>query len=311
MILSQIQNYIKAYINHQKAKNLSKNTISAYLRVFDIFYDFFAGEVSGNQIQALNEVNNAFLATYIHYCQNELNLSNATRKLHITVIKQFFWYVAEFYSEHTILRSRVTGIKIKMPDNEVESFTSDEQTKIKSLIASLDNSKSYRNHRMSIILKLLLYHGIRVDELITLKWNNVVENYDETYGYIYRLTYSGKGSKERTLDITVNLLERNFEIIKKHIKSEYVIQSYSGIKCSRNTIYISVKNILAKQNITNVWLHKFRHTFGQNKVNEGVNLSTITELMGHSGPEVTFKYYLRGNQQAKRKAILHNIVKNV
>ena len=306
-ILSEIQKYIKLFEINQKAKNLSQNTIVAYARIFDLFYDYLAGEVENSQLEKITDINNSFLANYLYLLKND-NMSDATRQLHNTVLQQFFWFIADTELEkYGILKSKVTGVKIKVADKEVESFTEADQSKIIGLINFLDKSNNFRDHRLSLILKLLLFHGIRIDELINLKWADIEEVYDENEGYIFKFWYTGKGKKERDLDFPISFTEKNFEIIKKHITSEFVIPGSTGNKSFRNSIYGSVKAILAKQGISNVWLHKFRHTFGQNKVNEEVNISTITELMGHATPAVTFKYYLRNNKKAKRKAILNGL----
>lgn len=309
-ILEDIKKFYKQFLEMQIAKNLAQNTIKIYTMVFEQFYDYLAGEVNDAQVNNLCDVNNSFLAGYIANLKSN-DLSDTTRKLHVTILKQFFWFIADSDPKYSILRSKITGIKVKLADKEVEAFSDDEQSKINGLILQLDQSKNFRDHRMSLILKLLLYHGIRVDELINLKWSDVKEVYDDFYGYVYRFKYMGKGSKERDLDFTTSFVAKNFEIIKNHIASDYVVPSSTGKRSFRNSIYLSVRSLLEKQNISKVWLHKFRHTFGQNKVNEGVNSATITELMGHYGPDVTFKFYLRGNRKAKRKAILDGIPSDI
>lgn len=80
-----------------------------------------------------------------------------------------------------------------------------------------------------------------------------------------------------------------------------------GIEAIATVFICRLKKLFNNQGIKDVWLHKFRHTFGQNKVNEGVNSATITELMGRVNPAVTYKFYLRNNKKAKRKAILNGL----
>lgn len=309
-VLTQIQDFFKIFINQQQAKNLSQNTINTYIRVFDKFYDYLASEVENQQIKEITDINNSFLSLYLISLEKS-GLSNTTRSLHVTVLKQLLWFIADYDVKlYGILRSKITGVKVKLPEKEVKTYNDNEQAKIIGLINKLDNSRNFRDHRMSLILKLLLFHGIRISELINLKWQNVEEIYDENEGYIYKFNYTGKGSKERDLDFPISFVNKNIEIIKDHVESEYVIPSSKGTKSYRHSIYESVKSLLAVQGIKEVWLHKFRHTFGQNKVNEGVNSSTITELMGHSNPAVTYKFYLRNNKKAKRKAILGGLPTN-
>ncbi len=307
MILEEIQKFYKLFLENQIAKNLSKNSIDTYNRVFDKFYDFLASENEIFQLKSLIDINNAYLASYLLHLES-LGLGSTTRKLHVTVIKQFFWFIADSDLEkYEILKSRVTGIKVKTIDKEVDVYTDSEQQKIIATIKLLDKSKNFRDHRISLILKLLLFHGVRINELISLKWENIEEIEDEVYGCLYKFWYMGKGSKERDLDIPMAFVQKNFDVIKNHGESPYVIPGSTGEKSFRNSIYNTIRILLNKQGIKNVTLHKFRHTFGHNKVNEGVNSITITELMGHANPIITHKFYLRNNKKAKKSAILSGL----
>ncbi|MFN7093772.1 MAG: hypothetical protein ACK4M7_00255 [Burkholderiales bacterium] len=71
--------------------------------------------------------------------------------------------------------------------------------------------------RSALVLKALLFHGVRIDELINLKWKKVSKEYDEADGYIYKFTYMGKGVKERSLDFPISFIAKNLEVMKKHI----------------------------------------------------------------------------------------------
>ncbi len=303
-MLAEINIYWQIFINEQKAKQLSKNSLMTYNRIYEYFYQYLANSVGNQQISAINDINNATLVDYI----NKLNLANTSKQLHIAVIKQFLWFVADNdIQKHGILKNRVTGVTIKKIDKPVDAFTEIEQQKIKTLIQELDKSKVLRNNRLSLILKLLLFHGVRISELCSLTWDDVTVEYDDTYGEIYKFHYLGKGQKVRDLDFPILFVQSNIETIRAKITSAYVVPSLSGNISTRENIYTTVKIHLAQIGIDNVYLHKFRHTFGQNQVNKGVNITTITELMGHSNPNVTFKFYLRGNKKARRIAILDGL----
>lgn len=308
-ILELYDFFVNDFENAQNAKNLSKNTNYTYYRIISSFREFLVDNVENKQISKIVDINNSFLASYVAFLE-ESGLSPVTRKLHINVLKQFLWYIADYDVKlYGVLRAKVTGVKIKIPEREVETFNDNDQAKIKSLIAKFDKTKTFMNHRLSLILKLLLFHGIRIDELINLKWSDVEEVDDDEVGCVYRLRYIGKGDKERTLEFPTVFVDDNFAVIKKAVKSDYVVCSKTGTKSFRNSIYSSIRKLLEEQGIKHVYLHKFRHTFGQNKVNEDVNISTITELMGHTNPMVTHKFYLRNNKKAKRKAILDGLPK--
>lgn len=303
-MLAEINNCWQMFYNEQKAKKLSNNSLSVYNRIYEYFYQYLAISIDNQQIATINDINNAILVDYL----NNLELANTTKQLHVTVIKQFLWYISDHdIQKHGILKNKVTGVTIKKIDKPVEVFSELEQQKIKNLIQELDKSKLRRNNRLSLILKLLLFHGVRISELCSLTWDDVTVEYDDAYGEIYKFHYLGKGQKVRDLDFPVLFVQCNIEVICDKLTSNYVVPSLSGNISTRENIYFTVKTSLEKIGIKNVYLHKFRHTFGQNQVNKGVNITTITELMGHSNPNVTFKFYLRGNKKAKRSAIFENL----
>lgn len=303
-MLAEINNYWQMFYNEQKAKQLSKNSLSVYNRIYEYFYQYLVDSIDNNQISKINDINNVILVDYL----NQLNLTNNTKQLHITVIKQFLWFIADYdIQKHGILKNKVTGVTIKKIDKPVDVFSEIEQQKIKNLILELDKTNGIKNNRFSLILKLLLFHGVRISELCNLTWDDISTEYDDTYGEIYKFNYIGKGQKVRDLDFPVLFIQSNIDIIKDKLPSKFVVPNLSGNISTRENIYTTVKIHLAKIGIQDVYLHKFRHTFGHNQVNKGVNITTITELMGHSNPNVTFKFYLRGNKKAKRTAIIDSL----
>ena len=293
------------FYSEQSAKELSKNTLMIYNRIYEYFYQYLVNSIDNHQISTICDINNSTLVDYI----NKLNLANSTKQLHITIIKQFLWFIADFdIKEYGILKNKVTGVTIKKVDKPVDVFNDVEQQKIKNLIQALDRTNGLKNNRLSLILKLLLFHGVRISELCNLTVDDVSIEYDDVYGEMYKFHYMGKGQKVRDLDFPVLFVQNNLEIIRAKITSKYIVPSLSGNISTRENIYTTIKIHLNKIGVTHVYLHKFRHTFGQNQVNKGINITTITELMGHSNPNITFKFYLRGNKKAKRSAIMDGLI---
>ncbi|MFN7094853.1 MAG: tyrosine-type recombinase/integrase, partial [Burkholderiales bacterium] len=255
----------------------------------------------------LMDINRYFLNNYIIWL-GEQGLQRRSQHLNITVIKQYLTFIADSdIKKYGSLKSNITGVKVKFEQKEAESFNQDEQAKIIGVIKQLDQSKTFTANRMTLILKVLLFHGVRIDELINLTWNKVSEEYDEADGYIYKFTYMGKGVKERSLDFPISFIAKNLEVIKKHIQSDYVIPSSTGCKMSQGNIFKAVKQLLEKQGITKHGLHIFRHTFGDNNAAMNINLAVMSKLMGHSNTSITSKYYVRVNDKTKRDAVFKGI----
>ncbi len=308
-ILEIIQNYIKLFIDEKNALSGSKNTIRSYQAVLDKFYDFVTDEVSLHKKLKITDINRYFLNNYI-LSMDKNNLSRRTQHHHIIVIVQFLTFLADSdIKTFGAIKQNITGVKVKFEQKEIEAFNQDEQQKIIGVVKSLDKSKNFTAHRTSLILKILLFHGVRISELINLTWSNIQEEYDEADGYVYKFTYMGKGSKERSLDFPIAFVRDNMDIIKKHKNSNYVIPSSTGGKMAQGNIYITIKKLLAKQGINKFGLHIFRHTFGDNNAAMNINLAVMSKLMGHSSTAITSKYYVRVSNKTKRDAIFKRINK--
>ena len=152
--------------------------------------------------------------------------------------------------KYVILKANITGVKVKFEQKEADSFNQDEQNRIINLIKTLDKSHNFTANRNSLILKILLFHGVRINELINLQWIHTREEYDEVDGCVYRFQYMGKGAKERSLDFPIAFVETNLDIIKKHVVSNYIVPSSSGEAMSQGSVYKMVKNLLQKIGIT-------------------------------------------------------------
>ena len=306
-VLDIINKYSKLFLYSKNAASGSKNSIRAYTLILERFYDFVADEQDKHENLAITDINQYFLNNYIIWL-SERKLKRSSQHLNINIVKQFLTFIADSdLKKYGMLKLNITGVKVKLEQKEAESFNQDEQNRIIDYIKKLDKAKNFTSNRNALILKMLLFHGIRIDELINLHWDKVQEEYDEADGYVYRFTYTGKGAKERSLDFPVTFISNNLEIIKQHINSDYVVPSSTGGKMSQGNIFKSVKNILTKLGISKFGLHIFRHTFGDNNAAMNINLAVMSKLMGHSNTSITSKYYVRVTNKTKREAVFKGI----
>lgn len=306
-ILEILNKYSQLFINSKNAISGSKNSIKTYSIILERFYEFVASELEKHNNLTIADINRYFLNNYIIWLGNQ-GLQRNSQYLHITLIKQFLTFIADSdLEQYSNLKLNINGVKVKLEQKEAQSFNQDEQNKIVNYIKLLDQSTNFTANRNSLILKMLLFHGIRINELINLQWQHVQEEYDETDGYVYRFTYTGKGAKERSLDFPVAFVNDNLKVIKTHISSSYIIPSTSGGKMAQGNIFKSVKHILAKLGITKYGLHIFRHTFGDNNAAMNINLAVMSKLMGHSNTSITSKYYVRVTNKTKREAVFKGI----
>ena len=299
-LLDFIQDNIKSYIDDKTASNLSKNTILTYTRILERFYDYLADELVENEFLSLKDINKYFLNGYVIYLQNN-SLSKKSQALHMICIKNFMWFIADSdIREYKYLKENITSFKIKTEQKEKESFSEDDQKRIVDYINLLDRKNTFLSNRNSLLIKLLFYTGVRISELLSIKWTDLVE-YDE----YYEIIIMGKGSKERKTYLSKELTEINIDFLAEDkSKGIYLISSGSGQQCSRTNLFKIVNGLLAKAGVVKQGLHIFRHTLARNLVKQNYNLSTIKEVLGHSSINTTAQFYAKADENAKKNALL-------
>lgn len=302
-ILDVFSKYQDLYINSKISCNISPHTINSAKVTLERFYNYIADEVAENPKLKINDINKYFLNNYL----NSLNLSENSKKLHLTIIKTFLTFIADDdIKKYGSIKLNLSGIKLKTTQTEKESFTQHEQQRLLAYLKILDNKNSFLAQRNSLIIKLLLFTGLRISELINIKHQHLSEVNDENSGCVFAILVRGKGNKERYTYIKYDKIIDNLEFIKTaYPNNEYLFTTTQGNQCNRSMLFIVIRHVLEKAKIFNKsGLHIFRHTFARNLVNKNINLATIKELLGHSNITITAQFYAKSNEKAKQKALL-------
>lgn len=206
------------------------------------------------------------------------------------------------------------------PAKEVKPYVVDEsrraynQEELAQILqaAGLIEKEAWRNTALQPyarrIVLILLYTGMRLGELLNLRWNSIMDD-----KITLRRTET-KQRQEKVIPLTADL-RSVLDSLKDRRRREdsYVIPRYAGQPSA-----VSPKSLLAKireySGITDFTLHGLRHTAATIMVSEalgrGVGLSDIMKVLGHSKVETTMRY-LHSNLESMRKAveILGGIVK--
>jgi len=142
------------------------------------------------------------------------------------------------------------------------------------------------------ILLCAISTGMRLGELLSLKWNDTNLN----DGYI--LVRDSKNFESRTIPINATLLKALSDL-KKHSESEYV---FEGRKAMRKSIQRAWTKALKTSGIAHCRFHDLRHSFASRLVMNGVDLVTLSELLGHKSLTMT-RRYSHPTPEHKRKAV--------
>jgi len=149
------------------------------------------------------------------------------------------------------------------------------------------------NQDLKDIYLVLFHTGMRLGELINLKWNQVSFN-EKIIRLINSSDFTTKGKRERTIPINDNLVKIFTERYPKIIdinKPNYVFNK-NGLKYSGDYISKSFKKIIISiENIDHdIHLHSLRHSFATHLVRKGISLILIKELLGHREFKTTMIY---------------------
>ena len=233
-------------------KNLSIRTINSYIYWIKKF-ELYSQKNKGNLKEKIVE--------YKEYCMSAYSVE--TQKVIISALLKYI----EFHNKQISLKLPKSHFQFKgnfINKKEFEEF-------LNSIIYE-NNFVSFRNKE---IVKVLWSTGLRVSELINLKWNDINGVY---------IKIISKNNKVRMIPYKNDL----FDEIKKisHFKSKYVFTKINGDKIS----YISIYKIFSNYKKRKISPHTLRHSFATRLINKGVPIYFVQELLGHENINTTMLY---------------------
>ena len=264
-------------------KGLSKNTIYSYLRDLIAFSNFIGKEYEINQIENINK-------EHIHLYLKELSKTNCTNSISRKLVSLRMLYI------FLVKENLMSSFTLPKRDKKLPIVLSQEE-----MIEILDgiivcDAISSRNRCM---VELLYATGMRISELLNL----TLKDLNIKMGFIKVI---GKGNKERMIPIGSYV----GEILEQYIndyRAEFNIKNDSllffnkhGQRLSREEFYSILQTIVNSTSITKkVSPHTFRHTFATHLLENGADLRSIQELLGHSDISTTTIYTHISNQKIR------------
>ena len=200
--------------------------------------------------------------------------------------------------------------KIKRPkttEKPVESFTVEEQKKIEQIIL-----KGKKDKLFGIII--CLYTGLRIGELLALEWNDIDSVNKEIS--VFKTCYDGKDENGKYCRMTGTPKTENskriipmpkqlvpfLKEIKKRSMSQYVINDgKNGITV--RSYQRSFELLQKKLNIPHHGFHALRHTFATRAIECGMDVKSLSEILGHSNPTITLNRYVHSFMEHKKEYI--------
>ena len=270
-------------------KKYSVHTIKAYKRDLISFQNFC---IESYQQEKISDIKYSQIRSWIVDLV-ESKVSNRSVNRKISSLKSFYKYLQKIkiiqnnpLTSHKALK---TSKKIQVP------FSIKEVNEVLSNIVTEDSFESTRN---KLIVALFYSTGMRRTELIQLKMNSI--NFSEK-----QLKVIGKRNKERLLPLLPSVLKSMHNYIKQRdlidTSEDYLFLTSKGNKLYETLVYRIINNYFS--NVSSKLKkspHILRHSFASHMLNEGADLNSVKELLGHSSLASTQVYTHNSLEQLKK-----------
>lgn len=281
--------YINKYLDYLKTeRRYSQKTITSYYGDLVEYDDF----IKNNCIEIL-DINYDVVNRYLKYLyEKKISKSSISRKL--SSIRGLYNYLIR---ENIVSINYFNEVSNPKKDLYLPRFLKREEL---DKIFSVCDNKSPIEQRDTLVMELLYATGLRVSELVNIK----VANIDQKNRTIKVL---GKGSKERIVIFNNHTKEAMDIYLREGYKtfnkegSQYLILNKYGNKLSERYVRNIVDKFVRKAGLNiKIGPHTLRHTFATDMLENGSDLMTVKELLGHESLNTTSIYTHVTNEHIKK-----------
>lgn len=278
--------YLNQFLEYlQVQKKYSDNTINSY------------SEDINELFQVLNtkkvELTKEEIDKYLKYLYDKkFNRNSIARKL--SGVRSYYNYLLD---QGIIEVNNFKNLSNPKRIKTLPHYLKDEELKKMFAIPNLKTPLGQRNR---LIIEMLYATGVRVSELVNIKTNDIDK-------YKKSIRILGKGQKMRIVfygsyceKILELYLKDGREKINKY-NNEYLFLNKNGNKLTTRMIRKIIDDIILKSGLgKNVYPHMLRHSFATEMLNNGADLITVKELLGHESINTTSIYTHVTNEQVRK-----------
>ena len=283
---------ISEFINYvQKQKMYSSNTAKNY--ELDIVE--FKNYLEGKGVNYTN-VDYDFIKDYLMYLHNKKYKRNTIAR-RLSSLRSFYRYL---FNNNVVKTNPFKYVQLPKKEKRLPKYVGVEDLEVLFNIPDITTPLGQRDR---LILEILYATGIRVGELV----NICLEDIDFSKKEIRIL---GKGNKERIAEFGDYCLDAINEFIddgrckilnKYNKESNYLIINGQGEKITTRGVEKIMDGIIKKASLKKrVTPHMIRHTFATHLLNEGCDILTVKELLGHESLESTQIYTHVSNEKLRQ-----------
>ena len=276
-------------------KNYSKHTLIAYHKDLLGFREFALSEFDFSEV---NNVSYAIIRSWIVKLVGD-GVSNRTINRKISSLRTYYKFLLKIGDievsplvKHKVLK---TAKKLQVPFSEKE---------IEDVLEILKGEDSFIGLRNKLIVELFYSTGMRRGELVNLKLNDISDSQKT-------IKVLGKRNKERLIPLLPSALITIASYLgyRKDLSSvkdvDFLLLTEKGTKIYETLVYRVINNYFSKASEkVKKSPHILRHSFATHLLNEGADIKSVKELLGHSSLASTQIY--ANNSISKLKQVYKN-----
>ncbi|MHB8064816.1 MAG: site-specific tyrosine recombinase XerD [Ruminiclostridium sp.] len=279
--------HVEPFLNFlERDKRLSLNTLQSYKRDIEQYITY----LNNINVSTITNTNKTTVIAYLLYLQKK-GRATSTISRNLASIRSFYQFL---YKKKIIDIDPTSELESPKVEKKLPQILSTQEVEL-----LLDQPKclDLKGIRDKAMLELLYATGIRVSELISLNLNDI--NLD--IGFLT----CNKGSRERTIPIgsisvaaVHEYLNKSRKFLLQDVNDESLFVNINGRRLTRQGFWKIIKHYKNQANINkDITPHTLRHSFAAHLLENGADLRSIQEMLGHSDISSTQIYA----QMAKNK----------
>ena len=289
-----MEKYIKDFERYLKnERKYPENTITSYLNDLYNYKQYIHEKLLNYKI-----INKDEIREYLKYLDKEKK-SKSSISRELSALRNFYTFLLH---NNIVDNNPFKNIKNPKKDKKLPNFLQTDE--LQNIFDSIDMSNPL-GIRNRLIIELLYATGIRVSELTSLKLNDI-----DIHNKEIRIT--GKGNKERIVYfgdyakkyLSLYINEARYELLNGNT-SNYLLINNKGSELTSRGVELIVNEVVKKAALKhNISPHVLRHTFATDMLNNGADLKSVQELLGHESLSTT-QIYTHITNERLRSVYLH------
>ncbi len=264
----------------ESVRKLSDNTVESYGRDLRQYIEY----IQSKYIRNIKNTNKTTIITYLLRLQKN-GRATSTISRNLASIRAFYRYLA---SEGIIDKDPTLDLESPRVEKKPPMVLSNKEVELLLNQPDLNNAKGIRDKSM---MELLYATGIRVSELVALDFDDI--NIELSY-----VKCSKNRDRERNIPIGTMALEALGEYIHdirpnliKNKSERALYVNYKGERLTRQGFWKIIKGYKNKARINkDITPHTLRHSFAVHLIENGADLKSVQEMLGHSDISTTQIY---------------------